>query len=98
MIQHTLYIGLNDKDTKQQEVTKEYVIDRLDYYFDAYTLIEANGRYKYNNDFIQNEVTLIVIVCEYDDVDIKTIANQLKVDINQECIMIVAQELDVHFI
>lgn len=97
MIKTTLYIGLNDKDTKTQLMDKKYVISRLDYYFNAYTLIEANGRYKYSDGDIFNELTLIVVITGYDKQQIRTICKELKAELNQECIMVETQALDVDF-
>ena len=62
MQKYTLYLGLNDKDTKKQEIAtiEAYKIttNLLTSYTDGATIFEANGIYKHNDGNITIEKTL----------------------------------------
>ena len=93
----TLYIGMFDKDTHKQEYSIEYFTKVLDFYFDCYTLTQCKGRYKHEDGTIVNEPTLKVEFIDnnssFDANTIKLIKNKL----NQECIMVTIQMLQISF-
>lgn len=94
----TLYIGLNDKDSKQQEITT----------LDAYkvvnntlrvgsTITEGRGIYTHEDGTVVSEVSLVVELLDFDG----TLSNEwlknkvkaLKNALNQESIAVQEQEV-----
>lgn len=95
----TLYIGMFDKDTKKQEYPIENFIKVLDSYFDCYTLTQCEGRYKHEDGTIVNEPTLKIEILLDNDLSFDTnIVELIKDRLNQECIMVTTQMLNVDFI
>lgn len=92
----TLYIGLNDKDTKKQIVSKKQAIEIVDRILNCdYTLLNAQGRYKHNDDTIVTESTLVIQL-----LDIRNITDKIEAIrflLNQECIMVTTQNINVKF-
>jgi hypothetical protein len=88
---HTLFIGLNDKDTKQQKIAIVeaykilYNILRAVGYEGA-TISEATGFYTHENGAIVVEKSLRVEVLFADDKKTDDLIQQLKVVLNQESI------------
>ena len=86
-----LYIGLNDKDTKQQEILTT----------DAYKIVgdctiqEARGLYTHRDGTKVLEATLIVQVIDFDNtLDIIPVVNSLKTALNQESIAVIREQVD----
>ena len=86
------YIGLNDKDTKEQEITSmkaESILDKL--FTNAYPLgfarTNAIGRYKHNDGHIVSEETIIYTVLDAKIVDYKLI-DDIKSILNQESVAV----------
>lgn len=94
----TLYIGLNDKDSKQQEVRT----------LDAYktvsniigvgsTITEGRGIYKHKDGTVVTEVSLIVELLDFDNTLSKKWVvdkvNQIKTTLNQESVAVQEQEV-----
>ena len=94
----TLYIGLNDKDSKQQEVRT----------LDAYkmvsniigvgsTITEGRGIYKHKDGTVVTEVSLIVELLDFDNTLSKEWVvdkvNQIKTTLNQESVAVQEQEV-----
>lgn len=93
VVQHKLYIGLNDKETKSQIFTSEqaYAIIRLALIrigLDA-TIYKANGIYTHTDGVNVNEQTYVIEMLEFGrpltDSIIK-LADYLKSRLNQESI------------
>lgn len=88
---HTLFIGLNDKDTKQQKIAIVeaykilYNILRAVGYEGA-TISEATGFYTHENGAIVIEKSLRVEVLFADDKKTDDLIQQLKIVLNQESI------------
>ena len=83
----TFYIGLQDKDTKTELIKYEeackIIANRLEYF----TIQKAQGCYRYEDNSLCFENTLVVTVFEtYSDNYIKVLVNNFKLDFNQECI------------
>lgn len=102
MKQYTLYIGLNDKDTRVQECPTSTALDQV--YglawelFDGVTITTGHGVYKHDDGEKVVEETIIVTVCDYDDSKadaVRKFAEHAKVMFNQESIMVTAQELTI---
>ena len=93
MVKYTLYVGLNDKDTKTQ------VLDSVECYkiaeniivndFGGCTIYNAKGIYTHNDGSVVIENTLrIEIIADDNDGAIINTCNALKVAFNQECIIV----------
>lgn len=102
MIKTTFYIGLNDKDTKKQELTiiDAYKIVSNVFYTmtDGATIQECKGIYKHEDGTIVIENTLSAFCLDIDDSKIKQIAKVLKQVLNQESILIEQIESNSQFI
>lgn len=94
----TLYIGLNDKDSKQQEINT----------LDAYkvvnntlgvgsTITEGRGIYTHEDGTVVSEVSLVVELLDFDhtlsDKWVRDKVNALKAVLNQESIAVQEQEV-----
>ena len=94
----TLYIGLNDKDSKQQEIST----------LDAYkvinntlqvgsTITEGRGIYTHEDGTVVSEVSLVVELLDFDhtltDKWVRGKVNALKAILNQESIAVQEQEV-----
>lgn len=86
-----LYIGLNDKDTKQQELTnldaKAEISAILFKHFPyGFTLQECQGLYKHKDGTTVCENTIKVTLLCYDISN--DVIEELKLKLNQECIAV----------
>lgn len=94
----TLYIGLNDKDSKVQEVST----------LDAYkmvsniigvgsTITEGRGIYKHDDGTVVSEVSLIVELLDFDNTLskgwVKNKVELIKAMLNQESVAVQEQEV-----
>lgn len=86
-----LYIGLNDKDTKRQEITNldaKTEISRIlfKYFPDSFTLQECQGMYRHEDRTVVCENTIKVTLLCYDISN--NVIEELKLKLNQECIAV----------
>ena len=92
MQKYTLYLGLNDKDTKKQEIAtiEAYKIttNLLTSYTDGATIFEANGIYKHNDGNITIEKTLKIYLLFVEKTTVLKIIDELKRIFNQEAIVL----------
>ena len=92
MQKYTLYLGLNDKDTKKQEIAtlEAYKIttNLLTSYTDGATIFEANGIYKHNDGNITIEKTLKIELLFVEKTTVLKIIDELKRIFNQEAIVL----------
>lgn len=94
----TLYVGLNDKDTKLQEVST----------IDAYkmvsniigvgcTITEGRGIYKHEDGTVVTEVSLVIELLDFDNSLnkewVKSKVEQIKTILNQESVAVQEQEV-----
>ncbi len=97
----TLYIGLNDKDSKIQEINTvdayKIVTNVFTEATGGATIYEGRGVYTHNNGEIVQETTLICIVYDADISTVKRAADFLKVALNQESIAIETAEINSEF-
>lgn len=99
----TLYIGLNDQDSKIQEIST----------LDAYkivtkiigvgsTITEGKGIYKHEDGTVVTEVSLIVEMLDFDNTLskgwLKSKIDQIKTSLNQESVAVQYQEVDSELI
>ena len=98
-----LYIGLNDKDTKRQEITNldaKTGISRVlfKYFPDGFTLQECQGMYKYKDGTVGCENTIkVILLCNTNGM-IFEIVQDLKRELNQECIAVEFIDSTVSFV
>lgn len=102
MIKYTLYVGLNDKDTKTQKINTleafKIVNNILLQYTDGATIFEASGIYRHNDGSFTIEKTLRIELLFTDDESIKKICDQLKIILNQESIAIQKDDVTSYLI
>ena len=88
----TLYIGLNDKDSKVQEIEEleayKIVRNLLLNYTDGATIFSAMGIYKHEDGTFVTEKTFRIELLFVEKPTVKEIVNQLKVLLNQESIAV----------
>lgn len=98
----TLYIGLNDKDTKHQEIATldayKIAVNIFAAYTGGATISEAVGIYTHDNGETVTEKTLRCEVYSTNAEAIRTAANALKQAFNQESILIETVETESAFI
>ena len=98
-----LYIGLNDKDTKQQELTNldakaEISTILLKYFPNGFTLQECQGMYKHISGTVVCENTIKVILFDYNIGLVLDAVEDLKLKLNQECIAVEHIKTTVNFV
>ena len=89
---YTLYVGLNDKDTKVQEIAtlEAYkIINKLLLtYTDGATIFEAVGIYTHEDKTFVTENTLRIELLFIDKETVKAIVDTIKVVLNQESVAV----------
>lgn len=86
------YIGKFDKLTHKQELSNEYILNAIhrvlqNYGVSGYTVTSCKGCYTHTNGTIIREPSYKVTVCNM-DLPIKQVCNELKLQLNQECILV----------
>ncbi len=98
MEKFTLYLGLNDKDTKVQQISTveayKIVSNLIASRFDGGTIFEANGIYKHENGTFVTEKTLRIEILFAEFEDIKKFVQTLKEIFNQESIAVQREEIN----
>lgn len=101
MLQVTFFIGLNDKDTKKQEITTidafKIVENIFNTYTDGATIRECRGIYKHENGEHVIENTLECFTFEINDEKIVEIVTILKKLLNQESILVRKENVNTNF-
>ena len=98
-----LYIGLNDKDTKRQELTNldakaEISTILFKYFPNGFTLQECQGMYRHEDGTVVCENTIKVILFDYNISLVLDAVEDLKLKLNQECIAVEHIKTTVNFI
>lgn len=92
MRKFTLYLGLNDKDSKQQQISTleayKVVSNILANDFGGGTIFEAQGIYKHEDGTIVVETTLRIEILFAELPAIKNLVTTLKKVFNQESIVV----------
>ena len=90
MEKFTLYLGLNDKDTKQQKIDTieayKIVENIITEKFDGGTISHATGVYKHDDGTIVREETLRIELLFTTHEAVVKLCNMLKIIFNQESI------------
>ena len=96
---HRLYIGTNDKDTKQpvknmlrfMEVLKQVLNDLTE----GYTMYHATGYYKHDDGTMVQEGTIVIeLIDYYGEKNLYSLVKLLKYRLNQESIYVTKQEIN----
>lgn len=87
----TLYCGLNDKDTKMQEINTidayKIAVKTVLKYCSGATILEADGIYTHENGDVVIEKTLKIELIDIDTISVNAIISELKILFNQESIL-----------
>lgn len=98
MEKFTLYLGLNDKDTKMQKIgtleAYKICMNILKKYTEGATIFEANGMYKHTNGTIVVEKTLRIELLFINKDIVKDIVKELKLIFNQESIAVQMEKIN----
>lgn len=88
----TLYLGLNDKDSKTQQIATveayKIVSNLISADFGGGTIFEAKGIYKHEDGQIVTETTLRIELLFAERDQVRTLCNTLKKMFNQESIAV----------
>lgn len=98
MQQFTLIIGLNDKNTKKQELDTiscyKIVNNLLLQYVNGATIYQAQGIYKHENSQVVIENSLKIDIIDASRDIIEKIASQIKTLLNQESVVIIENTIN----
>ncbi|NMB19618.1 MAG: DUF3574 domain-containing protein [Firmicutes bacterium] len=101
IVKYTLYIGLNDKDTYQQEISTEEaeaLVEEITLkHADGFTRIIAKGAYKDGAGVVTFENSLIYEFLFVTEEKINRIMDEVLVALNQESILVETQTVDAMF-
>lgn len=102
MKNYIIICGLNDKNTRKQEITTEQAKTALAGiildYADGATLTECNGIYKHEDGGIVFEKSIKIEISGISKENAERIASRAKIAINQESIYFAEFASDVRFI
>ena len=90
----TMYVGTNDKETYQLEMTKEEARDivhntLMDHFSDGFTMHEAEGVWRDENKVVTLEYSFICILEKVERKEVYLAADELLVALNQSTILVV---------
>ena len=96
MYKYNIYIGMFDKDTKQQEISSQDYFNKIRQVLrlnkiDNYTIYKAKGHYRSELQIVC-EPTLVV---EFIDKIINKMRDEFILTLNQEDVLITRQEVQV---
>ena len=99
---YILYVGLNDKDTKKQELRTgdaQKIIQQILFnnQVEGFTIYKAKGLYKHTNGEITKETTIIIELLYISNNIINNIIKDLKKALNQESILKQVQKMAISF-
>lgn len=98
MKKHILYIGLNDKETKQQEISTldayKVVFNTVKKYYDGATITESRGFYTHDSGAVTFETSLVCSILFAEDDKTRLLAEDLKNLLNQESIALEIQDIN----
>lgn len=98
----TLFIGLNDKDSKKQEISalaaSKIISNILVSYDEAGTITDAVGIYKHKDGTVITENSLKVEIYSENIARLKQAAFEIKGALNQESILFEVTETESNFI
>ena len=86
ILQHVLFVGLNDKDTKTQVITNESAKNKIMDIVGACTISDAEGCYNHNDGQQVREKTYRVEILFKEKSEVVELCKKLKKELNQESI------------
>jgi len=97
-IEYTMYIGTNDKDTYQLEMSLDDARSivhntMMDHFSDGFTMYEANGVWRDEYNVITLEYTFVCILEHVDKTEVYKAADELIAQLNQNTILIVSNSV-----
>lgn len=103
MLKFTVIAGLNDKDSKKQEITTEEAINKIVKVLklaevDGATLTEAKGLYIHEDGTAVFENSIKIELLFITEEKAKSICKLLKSVLNQEAVVLEIQELNSNLI
>lgn len=102
MIKTTIYVGLNDKETKVQKINilEAYKIAQniLTKKVDGATIYEASGIYKHENGAVVIEQTLRIEILNVSEQIIDELIKTLKIVFNQESVLVQNEDVNIRFV
>lgn len=98
-LEYTIYIGTNDKDTFQLEIPLDEARSiiyntMINYFSDGFTIHDANGVWKDENNDITLEYTFVCIIENADIDEIHKAADELILKLDQNSILIVSNRVE----
>lgn len=99
-----IYIGLNDKDSHKQKYSNDTMRDKIvsmlmAYKIENFSMQLIDGVYRHLDGYIVYENTFKITICNYEDeYNLRNLINTLKLELNQECIMVEKIQSLVQFI
>lgn len=98
----TLFLGLNDKDTKRQEIETSDALtlctDIVLQHYDGATISAAKGIYTHDDGTIVTENSLRIELLYADNETTAELIEHLKFAFNQECIGVTRQVVECEFV
>lgn len=89
------YVGMQDKDNGLEHNVDDLRLIASEY-FENFTLIKAQGCYKYTSGAIANETTYIVEVFHDEALKHTAFINDIKKELNQECVLMYTQNVQAY--
>ena len=98
MLKHTLFIGLNDKDSKTQEVDEitafKIVLNLVKKYYSGGTIKKATGFYTHESGEVTTESSLELVILFADMDKTQRLAADIKTALNQESIALQVENIE----
>ena len=91
---HILYVGLNDKDTKKQEISTKQAKDYLFNLIGDCTISDATGHYTHDNGMAVLEKSLRIEMLFKKNDEVMRYAQAIKSKLNQESVALEVQEVN----
>lgn len=98
MLKHTLFIGLNDKDSKVQEVDDitafKIVLNLVKKYYEGGTIKKATGFYTHDDGQTTIESSLELVILFADMEKTTRLVSDIKTALNQESIALQVENIE----
>ncbi|MBR1737410.1 MAG: DUF3574 domain-containing protein [Firmicutes bacterium] len=89
---YTLYVGLNDKDAFEQKISTEEAMEKANEicakHASGYTQYNAKGGWTNDDGVMEHENTLIYLIYDISEDDLKAMSDELLKELNQSSILI----------
>ncbi len=98
--EYKMYIGTNDKETYQLEMTIEEARDiihntMMDHFSDGFTMYTANGVWRDENKVVTLEYSFVCVLEGVEKKEVYSAADELLVKLNQSTILVVENSVNV---